>query len=205
MGLIERKEREKEDMRRLILNAARSLFLEQGYEKTSIRGIAEAIEYSPATIYLYYKDKNDLFFALHQEAFQKLIFEFQDVMDIEDPFERLAEMGQHYLKYAFENPELYDLMFMMKSPIENLACKEEIWEDGHIALGMLKSIVAECIEKQYFKNPDIEASSMMIWANVHGLVTLQLKNRTMMFPENERLPRIFSAFELFLKTIKTGL
>ena len=75
MGIVERKEREKEDMRRLILNAARKLFLEQGYEKTSIRNIADAIEYSPATIYLYYKDKNELLFALHEEAFLKLMEE----------------------------------------------------------------------------------------------------------------------------------
>ena len=63
MGILERKERDREDMRRLILGAARQLFLEQGYEKTSIRNIADVIEYSPATIYLYYKDKNELFFA----------------------------------------------------------------------------------------------------------------------------------------------
>ena len=80
MGILERKEREREDMRRLILNAARELFLEQGYEKTSIRNIADVIEYSPATIYLYYKDKNELFFALHEEAFLKLMEELSSCL-----------------------------------------------------------------------------------------------------------------------------
>ena len=69
MGISDRKEREKEEMRRRILESAKKLFLELGYEKTSVRAIAEDIEYSPATIYLYFKDKNELLFALHQEAF----------------------------------------------------------------------------------------------------------------------------------------
>lgn len=203
MGIVERKEREKEEMRQRIMNAARTLFLEQGFEKTSIRNIADVIEYSPATIYLYYADKNELFFALHQEAFQKLIGEFESIISITNPFERLVEMGHHYMKYAFENPELYNLMFLMTSPIENLEGREQIWEDGHIAFGMLKQVVAECIQKGYFKTNDVEAISMMIWAMVHGLTTLHLRKRTLMFPEEERLQRLQQAFHLFVELIKS--
>lgn len=130
MGITERKEREKEEMRLLILKAARKLFLEQGFEKTSVRNIADAIEYSPATLYLYYKDKNELLFAVHEEAFLKLMEELSSVKDIKEPFERLVEMGHRYIKYAIENPELYDLMFIMTAPMETLACRDEIWEDG---------------------------------------------------------------------------
>lgn len=72
MGVADRKEREKEEMKTKILEAAKKLFLDHGFEKTSIRNIAEEIEYSPGTIYLYFKDKNELLFALHQEAFQGL-------------------------------------------------------------------------------------------------------------------------------------
>ena len=130
MGILERKERDKEEMRRKIMDASRQLFLEQGFEKTSIRNIADAIEYSPATIYLYYKDKNELLFALHEEAFVKLMQELSVVMKVQDPFERLVEMGRQYIKFAVENPELYDLMFIMIAPMETLACRDEIWEDG---------------------------------------------------------------------------
>ncbi|HEY1055471.1 MAG TPA: helix-turn-helix domain-containing protein, partial [Emticicia sp.] len=105
MGIIERKEREKAEMKRLIMDAARKLFIEQGFEKTSIRNIADEIEYSPGTIYLYYKDKSELLFDLHQESFQKLIEQFQRVLNIRDPFERLTTMGRYYMQYGFENPE----------------------------------------------------------------------------------------------------
>lgn len=203
MGVIERKERDRQEMRQTILQAARTLFLDQGFEKTSIRNIADAIEYSPATIYLYYKDKNDLFFALHQEAFLKMIGEFESMFLVQDSFERLTAMGKHYMKFAFENPELYNLMFLMEAPMEVIECKEQVWEDGHIALGMLKNAVSDCIRDGYFKCQDIESISMMIWAMVHGLMTLHLKKRTLMFPEEERMLRLENAFLLFVNLIRS--
>jgi AcrR family transcriptional regulator len=205
MGIAERKEREKEDMRRLILTAARKLFLEQGYEKTSIRNIADAIEYSPATIYLYYKDKNELLFALHEEAFLKMMEELGGVRSINDPFARLIEMGHRYIKYAVENPELYDLMFIMTAPMETLACRDEIWEDGLKSFGLLKWVIQDCVTAGYFKNPDIEISAMTVWAYMHGLVTIYLKNRMSMFQDDQQLERMQQSFVLFTKMIKESL
>jgi AcrR family transcriptional regulator len=205
MGILERKEREKEDMRRLILNAARKLFLEQGYEKTSIRNIADAIEYSPATIYLYYKDKNELLFALHEEAFLKLMEELGGVRSIKDPLERLIEMGHRYIKYAVENPELYDLMFIMAAPMETLACRDEIWEDGLKSFGLLKWVIQDCVTAGYFKNQDIEISAITIWAYMHGLVTIYLKNRMSMFQDDQQLQRMQQSFALFTKMMKESL
>ena len=70
MGIAERKEREKQEMRTLILSTATNLFVERGYDSVSMRNIAEAMEYSPATIYLYFKDKNELLYTLSEEGFR---------------------------------------------------------------------------------------------------------------------------------------
>ena len=64
MGVKERREREKESLRQDILDVAREMFATEGYESVSMRKIADKIEYSPTTIYLYFKDKNELFYAL---------------------------------------------------------------------------------------------------------------------------------------------
>ncbi|HEY9245546.1 MAG TPA: helix-turn-helix domain-containing protein, partial [Candidatus Methanoperedens sp.] len=72
MGIKERKELEKQEMRKLILDTAMRLILEKGFENVTIRHIAEEIEYSPATIYLYFKDKDDIIYTLHREGFEKL-------------------------------------------------------------------------------------------------------------------------------------
>jgi len=205
MGIIERKEREREEMRRKILDAARKLFLEQGFEKTSIRNIADAIEYSPATIYLYYKDKNELLFALHEEAFLKMMEELSKVVSVQDPFERLVEMGYQYIKYAIENPELYDLMFVMTAPMETLACRDEIWEDGMKSFCLLQTVVEQCIAGGYFrKDLNIETASLTIWSYMHGLVTLYLKNRMNMFGDDQQLQRMQASYQLLVKMIKTS-
>ncbi len=203
MGVIDRKEREKVEMKRQILDAARTLFLEQGFEKTSIRNIAEAIEYSAGTIYLYFKDKNEILFALHVEAFEALMRAMQaGIISETDPFDRLVALGKHYLKYAFENPELYDLMFVMTAPMETLECREEIWCDGERAFETLKFVVGECMQAGYFEGVDNETFSVMTWSLVHGLATLHLRRRTMIFPEERRVQLLEEAYAQFVEIIK---
>ncbi|MGV3557418.1 TetR/AcrR family transcriptional regulator [Larkinella arboricola] len=205
MGIVERKEREREEMRKRILEAAQKLFLENGYEKVSIRNIADAIEYSPATIYLYYKDKNELLYALHQIGFHKMIDAFQSALQLEDPFDRLVELGRRYFQFAFDNPELFDLMFIMTAPMDALACKNDIWDEGKSAFNLLVTCVQECIDKGLFKTQDAEVASLMIWSSVHGYTALFLRKRLEMFEENRRKELMESAFNLFNETIRHGL
>ena len=206
MGIIERKEREREEMRDLILKGAQKLFIENGYEKTSIRGIADAIEYSPATIYLYYKDKNELLLALHVVGFQKLKQEFSVVLSMPDPMERLVELGNVYIKFAVENPELYDLMFVMQAPMEALACKEEMWDDGMKAFEVLELVIQDCIKAEYFqRDRNVEITSLTIWSYMHGLIMLHLKKRMDMFGNNREVELMQSSFKLFVEMIKTSL
>src|SRR5437016_9511543 len=72
MGIKERQERDREAVRRSILDAARDLFVTEGYTNVSIRKIAERIEYSPAALYGYFPSKDDIFFALAEEGFTLL-------------------------------------------------------------------------------------------------------------------------------------
>ena len=72
MGVKERQEREREAVSRAILDAARDLFVAEGYQNVSIRKIADRIEYSPAAIYSYFPSKDDIFFALAEEGFRLL-------------------------------------------------------------------------------------------------------------------------------------
>jgi AcrR family transcriptional regulator len=202
MGVADRKEREKEEMKAKILGSARKLFLENGFEKTSIRGIAEEIEYSPGTIYLYFKDKNDLLYALHQQSFGGLMQSFSNLLTIQDPFERLIIMGKSYLQFAFDNPELYDLMFMLSAPIEALECCENMWDDGRKSFEMLKTVIVECQTAGYFGNNNVDDLSLAIWSTVHGLASLHLRKRTMMFEPQERIPRLNNAFEMLITMLK---
>src|SRR3954447_23130249 len=130
MTIANRKERQKEELKTKILQAAKELFMERGFEETSIRNIAEKIEYSPTTIYLYFKDKDAIFHELHDEAFLMMRSKFSVLQYISDPFERLKAIGKIYLDFAMENKELYDLMFILDAPMKVLQKEDCEWDEG---------------------------------------------------------------------------
>jgi len=177
MGIKERKEKHKEDLRQRILDAAKELFLKDGYDATSIRKIAEKIEFSPTTSYLYYKDKADIMYALHQEGFILLGTQFAVLQHVHEPFERLKAMGRVYMSFALNNPDFYELMFIMKEPIEFVKahCHDEEWEEGEQAFSALILTVNQCKEAGYFTRFDTTTFALNIWSLMHGLCSLKLQ------------------------------
>jgi len=177
MGIKERKEKHKEDLRQRILDAAKELFLKDGYDATSIRKIAEKIEFSPTTIYLYYKDKADIMYALHQEGFKLLSSQFLVLQHVHEPFERLKAMGRVYMNFALNNPDFYELMFIMKEPIEFVKahCHGEEWEEGEQAFSALIMTVEHCKAAGYFTKFDTTTFALNIWSLMHGLCGLKLQ------------------------------
>lgn len=177
MGVKERKERDKVEMREKILQSAHQLFLDRGFEEISIRSIAEAIEYSPATIYLYFKDKNEIVHALHQNGFKLLNEYFKDLANVADPFERLLQMGKAYIGFATENPGTYELLFMRSEPMEHIAsCLDDHWMEGDSAFGSLLQTIEQCQSKGDFEKFDPQYLAMMIWSSIHGLCSLRISH-----------------------------
>lgn len=177
MGVVERREREKQELREQILDAARELFAQYGYDAVTMRRIAEAIEYSPTALYLYFKDKDDLLRELCATDFRHLARHFQEIAAIADPVERLRQTGMAYVEFALSHPNHYRLMFMTPEPVppseEVLAKKGNPEEDAY---AFLRSIVQDCIRQEKFRPEltDVEAVSQVLWAGVHGLVSLHI-------------------------------
>jgi AcrR family transcriptional regulator len=217
MGIKERKERHKEDLKRLILDSAKALFMKYGYEETSIRKIAAEIEFSPTTIYLYYKDKSDILYALHQEGFKLMTERFRGLLNVEHPFERLKAMGRTYIQFASENSDFYALMFIMKEPLEFLdtdcADKSEVegWPEGLNTFNTLVTTIEECQQYGYFKGQETKTLSLLIWSTMHGLCSLFIngqlshmaKEKLQFFENGEQaLEAAFSTFIRVLENMK---
>ncbi len=207
MGINERKERERDAVKDLILSAAREIFLAEGYENTSIRKTASKIEYSPGIIYNHFKDKNDLLLALHDKAFEcKIEALFLSVQNMPDPLERLQATGRGYIQYGIDNPQDYELMFILSCTMEALAVKEEFWQDGAMAINMLKENIKECMEAGYFRkdiNPD--EISLILWSQVHGLVSLHNKERLNIYAMEDQKAFMFRSYDVFLSMIQKSL
>jgi AcrR family transcriptional regulator len=188
MGISDRKEREKEELREKILAAAKKLFLEKGIEKTSIRNIADQIEYSPGIIYHYFRDKNEIFHALHQSGFMHLMSKMSVLTSVRDPRERLKAMGTIYIGFAMENPDMYDLMFIKEAPIDHVTSLEhDDWKEGGSTFNFLRETIRECVAKGHFHGHDEEALAYMVWSTVHGMVSLNIRKRCdVILPERKK-------------------
>lgn len=202
MGINERKERERLDLRKSILDAAREVFLEKGFEQTSIRSIAQRIEYSPTTIYLYFKDKNDILYALHHEGFQLLNVQMLALTAVSDPFERLKAMGRIYIRFAEENPDFYDLMFVQKAPMDSLD-EEESWKEGQSAFDGLKYTIQECMDQGKLNFTDAEIGAFLVWSTMHGMCALNDRGRCKILDESNREHITERTFESFIRLLES--
>lgn len=201
MTIAARKQREKEDMRLLILDAAKSIFLEKGYEQTSLRTIAQKIQYSPGTIYLYFKDKDEIFHALHEEGFRRMMEKMQPLQFVSDPIERLKAMGRTYLDFAKNNKDLYELMFIMQAPIKHEQ-EQDKWEMGNRTLQFLKDVIRDCQGKGHFKGKDIEYMSFMIWSAVHGMSALYCNERCKAYEHMEASDLMDKGYQYFAEMVE---
>ncbi|MEO8238899.1 MAG: TetR/AcrR family transcriptional regulator [Flavobacterium sp.] len=179
MSIGERKARDKENLKALILKGAKRLFIEKGIEQTTIRNIADEIDYSVGTVYVYFKDKNAILHDLHSIGFQELGGQFMELFAIENPMERLKKFGYAYIKFSMENSEMYDLMFNLKAPMEFIeSSEEEYWDEGIETFNALKTTVQQCMDKGHFVGHNLEPLSFMIWSLVHGMCCLEIRQRT---------------------------
>lgn len=208
MGIAERKEKQKAEIRQQILDASMKLFTEQGFEHVSMRRIAELIEYSPTTLYLYFKDKNEIFYSLHEIGFAKLNEINRNLSAIKNPLLRLHKMGENYVDFGMQNPEFYDVMFIMRAPMEVLEHRDEAcgWDQGNAALNALKSVLQECMDKGFIVKGSVEASAMAIWGMVHGLVSLAIRDRmNHLVPKDQLLNTIHQSLNWFLGAVDTSM
>lgn len=202
MGISDRKEREKQEMKRLIIDASMRMFLEEGYEKTSIRNIADKIEYSPGTIYLYYKDKDELLHEVQREAFDRLHKTFLEKAPSKSPWKRLEQITTAYLEFGHAQPDLYDLMFIIRAPMNKV--EENGWMNGKACFSYLLDCVQECIDKKLLRFSDPGIAALSIWSMCHGLVSLNVRCRMKVMEQDEAavIKMIELAVQEYLRFIK---
>ena len=174
MGPKERKQRERDDTRTRILDAARELFLSEGYDGVSMRRIAEKIEYSPTAIYFHFRDKETLIQELVDTDFLTLAEKFTAAAQIADPIERIKATGHAYARFGLDYPNHYRLMFMTPhQPSDSRLNRGNPEED---AWAFHKSIVAEAMAAGRFRPAytDVELVAQTLWSGIHGVVSLEI-------------------------------
>ncbi len=189
MAVKERRAREKEILRADILDAARELFVKEGYENVSMRRIAEKIEYSPTTIYLYFRDKAELLESICEETFAALTRQFEEISKaVSDPVERLRMIGRTYIDFGRKHPNQYRLTFMM-GPFQQHLGEVFQYEGslGQKCFEALRATVEECVKQRKFRNVDVDTASQSMWAAVHGVTSLLIAHPWFPWVDKDKL------------------
>lgn len=180
MGSADRIERERQAKRTLILEAARELFVERGYEAVTLREIAQRIEHSTTAVYVHFKDKRDLMEQMVREDVAKFSAALASGANEGPAIERLGRLGEKYVEFALTLPRHYQLLFLTRPPQDAASVKDEAMNDegviGVDGYGLLVQTVREALAEGAFR-PELTdplAIAQAIWAAVHGLVSLYI-------------------------------
>ncbi len=170
-------EKERQQLRTLIIDAARELFITRGVDAVTMREIAKRIGYSATSIYLHFSDKETLIRAICDTDFLALATSLKNLLQINDPVERLHALGRGYAAFALSNPNHYRMMFMtersLRDPIESSLQQNNAEQDAYF---QLKSVVNAVHEAGLFREElqDADLIAQTIWAGMHGVCALQI-------------------------------
>jgi AcrR family transcriptional regulator len=179
VGIAERREREKENLRVLIIEAARDLLSEKGLDGLSMRGIADRIEYSPATIYLYFRDKDELVREVVAGGFKRLgeymVAEIGRLGRGADALEQYRATGRAYARFALENTAYFRVMFELPT-VAHMECPAPCADDPVLTEEPAWQRVVALMERAQAEGlvvvADAEQAAVIGWGLVHGLASL---------------------------------
>lgn len=179
MGVLERRQREKEAVRNQILTAAMDIFVEEGYDNVSMRRIAERIEYAPSTIYLYFQDKEELFSTIVLGVFQELTESISalEALDL-PPLESLERGMRTYIEFGIAHPHHYRLTFG-PCPVEEKPDRVQPCDAaGQECFDTLRRALQRCIDSGDIEVENLEVLAQSVWTMIHGVTDLLIVSKT---------------------------
>jgi AcrR family transcriptional regulator len=173
-------------MEEKILLATDNIFSSQGFQKISIRNVANHLGYSPATIYLYYKDKDHLIYSLYCKISEHFILELNTIQ-ADNSIAYLQKLCHHFVHFSNNNPEKYELIFLTKITNTN---DTTIGRNTHYQSQFYKlfeKAILNCQLDGFFINHDLDDLYLKIWSLLNGIIALNISKRLFFFNERQLL------------------
>lgn len=179
MGARERRERERSDARRRILEAAREMFEENGYEAVTMRAIADRIEYTATALYHHFQSKHALLTELCADEFAQLGRRMLKASKPTGPIERLRVAAETYLRFAEKHPSQYRFLFMTVLPPlteQGFRPHHQFDDPEQDAYAYLRQTCADAISEGLLRPEFVDADvlAQMLWGAVHGHISLRM-------------------------------
>ena len=175
MGIKERRQRQRQQLREGILSAAREIASEEGWRAVTIRKIAAIIEYSPPVIYEYFDSKDEILLELMRQGYAEQLEAVERARGAaEDPEEALIDIGRAWLGLAFESPDLYQVMYGLGGVSFPVT---ELRKEGEKIAEVLREAIEEVLVRNGKEAEDVWGKVNRLWGTVHGLVALAMAGR----------------------------
>lgn len=172
MTVEKRREREKEEMRELILTAASEIIADQGFDKVSIRKIASKIEYSPSVIYHYFTDKEEILNKVMQRGYKKIVAALNETkLQGNTPEDRLKEMTINYINTALSMPDEFMTAQLSQSSAA-LVHTSSLFKGASKEKPALSTLY-RCL-KEIYKDREVDDSTLELTAQMVAVSTLGL-------------------------------
>jgi len=201
-----RREREKEDMKELILSAANDIVVKEGYDKLSIRKIANSIEYSPSLIYHYFKDKDQIINVLMERGYQKIVMAVSSAKrENISPEAWLEGMMRRYIDVALSMPDEFMAAHLNRSP-EAVKQTSSLFEGAtgkKIALTKLHQCIRELNEGKVMDERSLELTTQLITVSTIGLIIKLIIEEDIGEEQRKKLKEYFVS-EIVLRMAKSG-
>ena len=208
MGIQERKEREKERRKQQIIVAAKRVFSEKGFNKSTMEDIASEAELSPGTLYLYFKNKEELYASLSLRILQYMNIRVQHVNDEAglDPLQKMAALQEAMFDvYDFDSTTIINLFHLQSSEtLRNLSPEflNEINELSRKSVGGIAAIINEGIEKGVFIDEHPHALADIFWSLFSGVILWEASKSILNEQKNYLKKTLDAAFRIFLNGIR---
>ncbi len=207
MGIQERKQRERERRRQQIIVAAKRVFSEKGYSKSTMEDIAREAELSPGTLYLYFKNKDELYASLSLRILQYLNIRLEDVKKEKDvePHKKIAAIKEALFDVYQFDPMILINMFHLQSSetLKNLSSPllENITELSRNSLTILAAIFKDDTGQDRYASHHPTAMADIVWSLFTGVVLWE-ESKRMIDNEKDFLKQTLDvAFEIFSRGI----
>jgi len=188
LGLKQRREREIEERRRQILDAARTVLFESGMQGASINRIAKTAELGVGTIYFYFKSKEDIFVALQEEGLSLLADLIQQAAaQSQNPSTKIRHIAQAYLEFSTKNKNYFDIInYFLSSPdvLFTANLKRQVHEHGNKILSHVVAAVKLGVQQGDFKAVDADRFAVILWANLNGLIQFKKLENTILIGDS---------------------
>jgi AcrR family transcriptional regulator len=210
MGIRERKEREKERRRQQIMVAAKKVFTDKGFSKATMDDIANEAELSPGTIYLYFKNKEELYASLSLRILQYLQIKVEHVLntpDLKSEQKLDAMMDAMYDVYEFDPLVIINMFHLQSSEtLKNLSPEllANIKELSSKSVEGLATIFEEGIKEGVFVDKHPVALSDTFWALFSGVVLWMTSKKIIDANKDYLRPTLEIAYEIFKQGIRKG-